>query len=425
MPRKFQTEYPGVRYYEHATRTYGKGISKQPDKYFSIRLRVDGKLKEEGCGWQTEGWSGEKAFGELLKLKQSRTTGKGPRTLADRRKLEKEKREVESERLKKEAEERQTFFDVFIERYLPNAQLNKSEGTVRREQSLFKCWLSPAIGEIPLRDVTQIHLEQIKKSMRDAGQSARSISYALALVRQIYNYARRCRIFVGDSPTVGISFPKEDNRRMRFLTHQEAAILLERLKKENRQLYEISLISLHAGLRAGEILPLKWGDVLFDKGLITVKDTKNKVNRVAYMTRELSRVLSKRKRREKPKLLFTDNHGEILKNYSISRQFRSVVETLKFNDGVTDDLNRVVFHTLRHTFCSWLVEQGVDLYTVNNLAGHKTISVTARYSHLGNEILQTAMRKFEEGIEGAKASEIRKTLEPQKLRRLNLKRREA
>jgi len=54
-----------------------------------------------------------------------------------------------------------------------------------------------------------------------------------------------------------------------------------------------------------------------------------------------------------------------------------------------------VFHTLRHTYASWLVESGVDLYTVKKLMGHSTIAMTERYSHLGNNTLQNAVKVFE------------------------------
>ena len=43
---------------------------------------------------------------------------------------------------------------------------------------------------------------------------------------------------------------------------------------------------------------------------------------------------------------------------------------------------KVVFHTLRHTFASWLVQAGVPLYTVQRIMGHKTIVMTQRYAHL-------------------------------------------
>jgi site-specific recombinase XerD len=56
-----------------------------------------------------------------------------------------------------------------------------------------------------------------------------------------------------------------------------------------------------------------------------------------------------------------------------------------FNEGVEDTRQRVYFHTLRHTFASWLVQRGVDLYKVKELMGHEDIKMTMRYAHLAPE----------------------------------------
>jgi site-specific recombinase XerD len=64
-----------------------------------------------------------------------------------------------------------------------------------------------------------------------------------------------------------------------------------------------------------------------------------------------------------------------------SNCIRKVVQKLGFNKGVTDYRHKVVFHTLRHTYASWLVMKGVDLYTTQNLMGHKNSTMTQRYAH--------------------------------------------
>ena len=61
-----------------------------------------------------------------------------------------------------------------------------------------------------------------------------------------------------------------------------------------------------------------------------------------------------------------------------------------------DTRDKVVFHTLRHTYASWLVQNGVDLYTVKELMGHSTLPMTERYAHLSKENLKNAVKKLED-----------------------------
>jgi len=91
MPVKWiQTNYPGVRYYEHKSRKHGL----KPDRYYAIRYQKDGKRKEEGLGWGSDGWTAQKALFELAELKEAYVTGNGPSRLSDRRKLVQEEKEL-------------------------------------------------------------------------------------------------------------------------------------------------------------------------------------------------------------------------------------------------------------------------------------------------------------------------------------------
>ena len=85
-------------------------------------------------------------------------------------------------------------------------------------------------------------------------------------------------------------------------------------------------------------------------------------------------------------LVFKNRKGEKIKE--ISNAFSRTVNELGFNDDIEDKRYKVCFHTLRHTFASWLVEGGTDLYAVQKPMGHSTISMTERYAHLSNGTLQ-------------------------------------
>ena len=71
----------GVRYRENEARNY-RG---RPDRYYTIRFKVNGRLVEEALGWASEGWNATKALIEREKLRQSHRTGEGPATLAEKR----------------------------------------------------------------------------------------------------------------------------------------------------------------------------------------------------------------------------------------------------------------------------------------------------------------------------------------------------
>ena len=71
-----------------------------------------------------------------------------------------------------------------------------------------------------------------------------------------------------------------------------------------------------------------------------------------------------------------------------------VVDSLGLNDGITDLEMKVVFHTLRHTFCSWLAINDVSLYTIAELAGHTKVETTKRYAKLSPDAKRRAINRL-------------------------------
>jgi len=384
--------FKGVRYREHPTRKHGV----HKDRYFVIRYQHEGARKEEALGWESEGWTPKRAASELSKLREAHRLGEGAKSLSEKRQLENEKREADQLEQEQKTREEITFADFFKDTYAPILKTTKKPGSVKAENILFEKWIHPIFEKMPFTNIYPIHIERIRKTMQDAGKSPRSIEYTLAIIRQIWNMARRDGLIHRDSPTKQIKKPKINNKRIRFLSHDEADRLLDNLSGRSKQLHDMALLSLHTGLRAGEVFSLTWGNLDIEQRIIYIVDAKGG-SRTGYMTERIKEMFKSLGQGEPNELVFKDRrHGGRIKQ--ISSSFDRAVDALGLNSGVTDHRQKVLFHSLRHSFASWLVQQGEPLYTVQKLLGHASISMTERYSHLAPGMLKNAVRNFEKNL---------------------------
>jgi hypothetical protein len=127
MTKWTKTSYPGVRDSEHKTRKHG---SVMKDRYHTIRHKIAGKDREEGLGWSSEDWTAEKAAGVLAELKKAATLGEGPKTLAEKRMVDREKREREQAEHERREKESVTFDQFYKDTYLPRAKADKKATSV-------------------------------------------------------------------------------------------------------------------------------------------------------------------------------------------------------------------------------------------------------------------------------------------------------
>lgn len=318
-------------------------------------------------------------------------TGIGARTLAEQRRLQQEEVEEKEAAIIQHEKEQITF-----SKYFKQTLSDKRESERKIEEYNFKAWIEPAIGQLPLKDISPFILEKLKKQMKDAGKAPATIRRVFNVISPVFSYAKKRDLYNGDNPVAKVEIPSEDNRRSRFLSQEESITLLEELCKVSTTARDMALISLHCGLRAGEIFKLTWNDVDFRNETILIKDTKSGRNRHAIMTQEVKAMLERRRGLNAFGLVFLSRTGEQITE--VSDAFARAVARLGFNEGVTDRRQKVVFHTLRHTYASWLVMSGVDLYTVQRLMGHSTISMTERYSHLAPDHLKKAVSMMEKNI---------------------------
>lgn len=364
---------------------------------FGIRYQAGGKRYENTLGWASEGWTETAAALELEKLKKAYKIGEGEVSLSEkRRKAEVHRRAQEEAR--KEEERRHVCVDAFWREHYWSAQTHKAKGSLVAEASLYAHWIQPILGKLPIIALAPMDLERMKSAMLEAGKAPASIKYAFAVVSQLWNHAKRDGLVVGDSPTKAVALPKRDNRRQRFLTPEEAHKLLRLLAKSSPQTHDMALLALQCGLRFGEIAALEWGCVNWDAEVLSIRDPKARTNRAAFMTQDVRAMLERRKHTLNEEnllmrgLIFQSRQGKKLT--AVSDTFTRLADRL-FNEGISDPRQKVCFHSLRHTFASWLVQNGVDIYSVRELMGHADLKMTTRYSHLSPDGLRKAVEAVE------------------------------
>jgi len=407
MEKKWiKTNFKGVRFYYHPTRKVGASKAVR-DRYFAIRYQKDGKRVEEGIGWASEldprdgkNWTPEKVALILADLKEaSRGLKEGPSRLAERREAEEKKKaqaQAEQEQLSRDSITVSGYFD---ETYLPWARDNKAANTQRTEAILFDNWIRPLIGDTSMNEVSSFDMERIKKSLVDAGKSARTIEYTLAIIRQVFTFAKRQGDYAGDHPARGVKKPKVDNARLRYLAPDEIDKLLIALKEKSLVVYDQAVLAVNCGLRFSEVAGLRWEDVNYDTGALSIRDAKTG-SRTVFLNNEVVAVLKSRQGDQKTGLIFpVIREGEKPKEQSAaSKTFQRVADKL-FNKGIKDRRLRISFHSLRHTFGTHVYENTGDLYLTQKALGHKTMTMAARYAKLSETKLREAFSKMADVME--------------------------
>ena len=380
----------GIRVREHPTRKHGL----KPDLYFTIRYQKDGKRQEESLGWASQGITLRKARLALAQLREAARTGNGASRLHEQREEALAARKIEQETALEEERKNQTFSQFWNQVYWPSALQRKSPGSLRSESAIFRKWLQPHIGEMRLKTILPGDVQNIVDVVLAQGKAPRTAQYVVAVISQVWNAAYGHELVSGENPVRCVKKPRTDNRRMRFLSRKEARALLEEIKPRSKDLYDTCLLALFCGLRAGEIYALRWGDISFEGGEIFIRDPKNGYNRYAYMTAEVRAMLRQRFTGQgKNELVFPANTGS--KRVQASKLFNRCVDALRLNDGYIDRRQRIVFHSLRHTFASWHVGQGTPLYQVGTLLGHRTPQMIQRYSHVSPDVIRKAAMTLE------------------------------
>ncbi len=257
------------------------------------------------------------------------------------------------------------FADEFLELYSkPN---NKSW----RKSDLHNVnMLKTTFGNRFLYEINPQMIEKFK-SERMKNVSPARVNRNLACLKCMFNRAIEWGK-AKENPVKKIKMLKENNKRLRYLEKEECERLIAACLPHQQP---IVITALNTGMRRGEILSLKWENVDLVRGIIYVLNTKNGDKREIPINRKLMQVF---------KAIEHNSNGEYVFSKANGMSYKDI------RNGFTTAMNacgieNFRFHDLRHTFASHLVMGGIDLNTVRELLGHKSLTMTLRYAHLSPE----------------------------------------
>jgi len=281
--------------------------------------------------------------------------------------LQKRKVEIaEGKFLDKKKSENIRFEDFIDEFYRLHCVVNKKPSAIKTDRSLLRT-LKTGFKGMYLATITPVILEEYK-SLRLKSVKPATVNKELATLKCMFNKAIEWGKFY-ENPVKKVKLLRENNQRLRYLEKDEIKKLLDACTDH---LKPIVILALNTGMRKGEILKLKWHDVHLERGLIYLTDTKNSESREVPINDVVRQTLIRVHKHPDSPYIFCNKDGVPYKE--IKNSFCKAVKRC--------GIMHARFHDLRHTFASHLVMLGVDLKTVQELLGHKSIEMTLRYSHL-------------------------------------------
>ena len=236
-----------------------------------------------------------------------------------------------------------------------------------------------------LTDFTVLDVENMQSDIIGRKLSTAYANRLTAILKRMFKKATEWEL-IDESVLKRISSVKllrGENKRLRYLSDDEIERLINPCSKELRP---IVITALNTGMRKSEILHLTWDRVDLKNRLILLDKTKNGERREVPINNTLFQTLSGLTRHLKCGYIFY-NPDTLKPYYDLKKSFGKALKKAHILD--------FRFHDLRHTFASRLVMKGVDLTTVKELLGHKSITMTLRYSHLASAHIQNAVKALD------------------------------
>lgn len=294
-------------------------------------------------------------------------------------------------------------FDELVEIYLLNRTPLKSRP--QDDISIINAHLKPKFNGMKLVNIGAHTIDEYKLSKKHLAK--KTVNHHLTLLTTMLNYAHDLK-WLSEKPRVKKHKIKIFDRDFNYLkTDAEVVRFLTEAKEFDQKVFTLYATAIFTGLRKGELVGLKRSCIDFDRRLITVQKSYDKVTksgevRFVPILDTLLPILREWMLKNPCEYVFPNINNEMLMPCAgiFKENFYDVVDACDFPKIIRHGKERryIVFHDLRHTFASHWVMKGGDIFKLQKILGHSTVAMTMRYAHLSPDAFSEDFNIFGEKL---------------------------
>jgi integrase len=286
--------------------------------------------------------------------------------------------------------------------------------TYERYESLVRVHISPALGRVKLKNLTAAHVRGLCREKLDSELAPRTVQYIHRTLSKALKQAVNDGL-IPRNAAASVKPPQPRTEEIRPLDREQVRAFLQAVSGD--RLEALYVVAITAGLRAGELLGLKWEDVDLETGMLQIRRTlsearsgrifeapKSGKGRCIRLTRRATEALRGHRTRqleEKLQLgtLWQDNGLVFASEVGTPIGGRNLIRHFKIRLGRAGLPSMFRFHDLRHTCATLLLRQGVHVKFVQELLGHGDVSLTLNtYSHVLPDMGDAAAGAMDEAL---------------------------
>jgi integrase len=242
-------------------------------------------------------------------------------------------------------------------------------------------WWVNEYGSTRVADLGVLKLRAARDKLKDGGETERgaaTINRYLSAFRSCWNWGRTAGLIPQERGWPSRLLLTEPRGRTRYLTDDELEKLIAAARKHSALMYAAVVVSLGTGMRQGELLRLEWKDVDFARQRVRILETKNDQPRAVHLPAIAVEALKALKAGPVVGQRSVFFFASKVKSKDAKSALSARWKVVRKNAGLED----FRWHDLRHSCASFLAQKGATLLEIGSVLGHKSPSVTMRYSHL-------------------------------------------